>query len=76
MAEGRSPGTGGTRLIGLRKMGKRVIKMEEKKKAVVLGLVVASLLPILSDPFFHEEKVNFWVWLTREFEEILTGEKE
>jgi len=40
---------------------------------LVLGLL--SLIPMFPDPFYHEQKVNFWVWIYREVQELLHGEK-
>ena len=34
-----------------------------------------SWLPIFPDPYYHVEHVNFWEWLYREINEVLTGER-
>lgn len=43
----------------------------------ILGISIfaVSWLPIFPDPFFHEKRVNFWVWLQRELYEFFYGEK-
>lgn len=41
---------------------------------VVLVLSV-TLLPIIPDPYYHEELVCFWEWLWREIDEQLWGER-
>ena len=49
-----------------------------EKVAVVVGsgLLLASIfLPVFRDPFYHEEKVDFWTWLGREIWELRFGEK-
>ena len=48
-----------------------------EKVAVVAGLtlLLASLLPVLPDPFYHQERVSFWTWLGREILELRYGEK-
>jgi hypothetical protein len=38
-------------------------------------LLFVSLLPILPDPYWHQERVNFWIWLIREIDELLHGER-
>lgn len=44
---------------------------------VILAIVLTVLsLPIFPDPYYHKEKVNFWVWLIREIDELIHGEKE
>ena len=52
--------------------------MEKKEKAVMVlvggGLLVLSFLPVLPDPYYHEEKVCFWVWVQREIDELRHGE--
>jgi len=48
------------------------------KNYVVFGIValfLISLLPLFDDPFYHREKVNFWVWAKREITELIEGEK-
>lgn len=40
-----------------------------------IALIILSL-PIFPDPYHHKEKVNFWVWLVREVDELIHGEKE
>jgi len=50
-----------------------------KEKIIVgfiLALLVLSVLDLMQDPYYHREKVNFWVWLKRELNELLTFERE
>jgi len=51
-----------------------------RKEAVIVGLVlvllVLSVHDLLQDPYFHREKVNFWVWAKREINELLSFERE
>jgi hypothetical protein len=41
----------------------------------VLGLFVLSALDILPEPYYHQYRVNFWVWGRREIIETVEGEK-
>jgi len=41
----------------------------------VLGLFVLSVLDVFSEPFYHQYRVNFWVWARRELIEVVEGEK-
>jgi len=41
-----------------------------------LVLLVLSVFDLFSDPYFHRERVNFWVWAKREIIEELTYERE
>lgn len=50
------------------------MKLKAWHVLTLLFFVVLSFLPLFLDPFYHEEKVNFWVWLIREIEEIESGE--
>ena len=52
--------------------------MDKKKIYLIVGgvLVVVSFIPILPDPYYHKERVNFWVWCWREIDELLHGEAE
>ena len=43
---------------------------------ILLILFFASLQPWWIDPYYHKEKVNFLVWLQREIDELLHGERE
>lgn len=51
--------------------------MRKREIAVcIFVLFVVSLLPLFSDPYHEEEGgVNFWVWLSREVDELMHGEK-
>lgn len=42
---------------------------------LVASALVAAWIPIFPDPFYHEERVSFWVWLQREIYELFYGEK-
>jgi hypothetical protein len=49
-----------------------------KEKIVVLailGLFVLSCLPMFSEPYHHQFRVNFWAWAKREVIELIEGEK-
>lgn len=54
--------------------------MSSKEKIVVVAgtslLLVSVFLPVFSDPFYHEEKVDFWTWVGRELYELVYGEKK
>lgn len=41
---------------------------------VFILLTIGSFLPVLPDPFYHVERVNFWIWLYRELWELQHGE--
>lgn len=49
----------------------------DKEALLVLGggALIVSFLPIMRDPYYHVERVNFWEWSMREIEEVLTGER-
>jgi len=53
---------------------------DNMKEKIIVGLVlvllVLSVFDLLDDPYFHREKVNFWVWAKRELNELLTFERE
>jgi hypothetical protein len=53
------------------------VNKEDKETWAILGVVglFASFLPILPDPYFHVERVNFWEWAIREINEVLYGER-
>lgn len=44
--------------------------------AVIVFLLGLSLYPFFPDPYHEDESVNLWVWLWRELDELLHGEKE
>jgi hypothetical protein len=50
-----------------------------RKADFLLGLLlvacVVSALELLSEPYYHQCKVNFWVWARREIIELNEGEK-
>jgi hypothetical protein len=48
---------------------------EEIIVGFVLVLLVLSVFDLLKDPYYHREKVNFWVWAKRELNEELTFER-
>jgi len=54
--------------------------LSSKEKIVVVAgtslLLVSVFLPVFSDPFYHEEKVDFWTWVGRELYELVYGEKK
>jgi len=49
------------------------------KRELLVGLLlvafVVSALELLSEPYHHQCKVNFWVWARRELIELIEGEK-
>jgi hypothetical protein len=51
------------------------MKLEEWVLLGVLG-VIAFTVPILSDPYYHKEKVSVAEWIYREIDELFTGERE
>lgn len=49
-----------------------------KRKVIIIGFIILgalSLLNIFPDPYHREGNVNFWVWLYREVDELIFGEK-
>jgi len=38
-------------------------------------LGILSMMPILPDPYHRDKQVCFWVWLYRELDEYIYGEK-
>ena len=50
---------------------------EDREALIVLGggALLLSFFPIIPEPYYHIERVNFWEWLMREIEEVLTGER-
>lgn len=43
---------------------------------IFLFLCIVSVFPWFLDPYFHKQRVDFWVWLKREINELFTGERE
>jgi hypothetical protein len=43
--------------------------------AALLVLFLLSVLPLFSEPFYHQRRVNFWEWARRELIEEVEGEK-
>lgn len=43
---------------------------------IFLILFFVSIQPVFLDPYYHKEKVTFWLWLQREIDELLHGERE
>lgn len=54
-----------------------MMNKEDKEALTVLGggALLVSFLPVMRDPYFHIEHVNFWEWLIREINEALYGER-
>lgn len=57
------------------------MKFSKKDAKKIFGVLIAlglgaTFLPIFDDPYHHKLKVNFWVWLDQEIDELLHGEKE
>ena len=48
--------------------------MVKTSTEVFILLTIGSFLPVFVDPFYHVERVNFWVWLQREIWELQYGE--
>lgn len=44
--------------------------------SVIVFLLALSFFPLFLDPYAHKEKVCFWVWVKRELDEALHGERE
>jgi len=44
--------------------------------AIAIALLVGSFAPVFDDPYHKEGKVNFWLWLWREIDELVHGEKD
>ena len=42
---------------------------------VVVVLLILSFLPVIPEPYYHEDRVCFWVWLWREIDELQHGER-
>lgn len=57
----------------------KALSMNKKDKEAVIvlgaGALLLSFAPIIPEPYYHVERVNFWEWLMREIEEVLTGER-
>ena len=49
----------------------------DKEALLVLGGggLLLSFLPVIPEPYYHVDRVNFWEWLIRELQEVLTGER-
>jgi len=43
---------------------------------VLVVLILLGFLRIWPDPFYHKERVSFYLWAAREVEELYTGERE
>lgn len=41
--------------------------------AVIIGTVLG--MPLFVDPYYHQEKVSFSVWVYRELDELRSGER-
>ena len=43
----------------------------------IIGLLlgILSMMPVFPDPYHHSQLVCFWVWLYRELDELISGEK-
>lgn len=55
--------------------------MSRKWKLILFLLLIGSViiggfLVRLPDPYHHDEDVNLWEWLYREYDELVHGEKE
>lgn len=49
--------------------------MVSESEALFLSAFVVSWVPIVPEPFYHEERVSIWEWLRREIFELIYGEK-
>lgn len=43
---------------------------------VIVSLLVLSVFPVWSEPYYHKYRVNFWTWAHREIIELFEGEKD
>lgn len=56
-----------------------MMNKEDKEALTVLGsgafVLILSFLPVIRDPYYHVERVNFWEWAAREIQELITSER-
>lgn len=49
--------------------------MPSDLEVFAITVFAVSWLPIHLDPYYHQDRVNAWVWLQREIFELIYGEK-
>lgn len=46
------------------------------KADFLFAVILWGLIPAWPDPWWHQQRLPFWVWLGRELEELQQGERE